>query len=115
MDTNLVSARYQTFKPSKMSVASVSDFCDSMDYLQSFATIAGDIKDVQRPWMIKAILGSVPAGGKLLEVGAGEPFVADFLSRCGYEVTIIDPYDGSGQGPTEFEAFRARFEHIKFQ
>lgn len=114
MDTNLVSARYQTFKPSKMSVASVSDFCDSMDYLQSFATIAGDIKDVQRPWMIKAILGSVPAGGKLLEVGAGEPFVADFLSRCGYEVTIIDPYDGSGQGPTEFEAFRARFEHIKF-
>lgn len=114
MDTDLVIARYQSFNPSEISVASVSDFCDSMDYLHDFSTITGDIKDVQRPWMIKAILGSVPTGGKLLEIGAGEPFVADFLSSCGYEVTIIDPYDGSGQGPTEFDAFKSRFKHIKF-
>lgn len=114
MDTESIIARYQSFKSAEISVATVSDYCDSMDNLQHFASIAGDLKDVQRPWMIKAILGTVPIGGKLLEIGAGEPFVADFLSRCGYEVTIIDPYDGSGQGPTEFEAFRSRFKHIKF-
>ena len=64
--------------------------------------------------MIKAILGSIPIGSTLLEIGAGEPFVANFLSRCGYKVTIIDPYDGSGRGPTEFEAFKQRFKRIHF-
>ncbi len=28
------------------------------------------------------------------------------LSRLGYEVTVVDPYDGSGNGPREFEQFR---------
>jgi len=31
---------------------------------------------VQRPWVLKAILGRVPRGGRVLEIGAGEPLVA---------------------------------------
>jgi ubiquinone/menaquinone biosynthesis C-methylase UbiE len=95
-------------------VSTVRDFCDSWDNMRPLASICGDLKDVQRPWMIKAILASVPTGSRLCEIGAGEPFVADFLSKCGYEVTIVDPYDGSGQGPTGFDTFSASYPDIRF-
>ena len=38
------------------------------------------MKDVQRPWALKAVVGSVPPGRRLLEIGAGEPIVAELLS-----------------------------------
>jgi SAM-dependent methyltransferase len=114
MEPNDAIANYQSFETSEISVASVADFCDSMDRLRGFSTLAGDLKDVQRPWMIKALLGSIQPGGRILEIGAGEPFVADFLARCGYDVTIVDPYDGSGHGPTDFEVFQKRYPALKF-
>jgi hypothetical protein len=63
--------------------------------------------------MIKAIIGSVPRGASLLEFGAGEPVVAAILAGLGYKVTVVDPYDGSGNGPTEFEAFKQRFPDVR--
>jgi Methyltransferase domain len=72
------------------------------------------MKDLQRCWMAKAVLGCVEPGGRLVEIGAGEPLVADLLSRLGYEVTVVDPYDGSGQGPVEFERFRRAYPHLTF-
>jgi ubiquinone/menaquinone biosynthesis C-methylase UbiE len=107
-------ARYKGMGVPKIGVATVKDFCDSWDNMHPLASISHDLKDVQRPWMIKAILGSVPTGSKLCEIGAGEPFVADFLSKCGYKITIVDPYDGSGQGPTEFETYSATYPNITF-
>ena len=107
-------AKYKSFGANDISVATVADFCESMDHLRQFATIAGDLKDVQRPWMIKAVLGNIQPGGRLLEIGAGEPIVADFLDRCGYDVTIVDPYDGSGHGPTDFDSFKKRYPTLKF-
>ena len=106
--------KYQTFDSNKISVATVADFCDSIDHLAQFAMAAGDLKDVQRTYVIKAIIGSIRPGGKLLEIGAGEPVMADFLSRCGYNVTIVDPYDGSGHGPTDFEAYKSQYSTLKF-
>ena len=73
-----------------------------------------DMKDLQRCWMIKAILGNVERGARLLEIGAGEPLVAGALSRVGYDVTVVDPYDGSGNGPREFETFRTAYPDLKF-
>ena len=64
----------------------------------------GDLKDVQRPWVLKAIVGAVPPGSRLLEIGAGEPLVAELLARLGYDVTVVDPYDGRDRGPTDLEA-----------
>lgn len=107
-------ARYKGMSVPKIGVATVKDFCDSWDHMHPLASISHDLKDVQRPWMIKAVLGSVPTGGRLCEIGAGEPFVADFLSKCGYEITIVDPYDGSGHGPTEFETYSAAYPNIRF-
>lgn len=96
----------------KLSYATVRDYCDSWDHLQPLAC-HGDLKNVQRPWLIKTILSRVPLGGKLLEIGGGEPVVAATLARLGYDVTIVDPYDGTGNGPKEYERYRAEFPEVR--
>ena len=73
------------FAPERLSYATAKDYCDSFDHMANLMQ-NGDLKDVQRPWMLKAILGKVPVGGRVLEIGAGEPLVGDILSRIGYEV-----------------------------
>ena len=93
-------------------VRDVRDYCDSADHLPALATANGDLKDVQRPWTLKAILGRVPRGGRLLEIGAGDPHVADILARIGYDVTLIDPYDGRDRGPSAYEAIVAAYPHL---
>jgi hypothetical protein len=95
-----------------VSFATVRDYCDSADYLGALATNSGDLKDVQRPWLIKAILANVPSGGRLLEIGAGTPTVAHILARLGYDVTVVDPYDGSGNGPRDGERFRLEYAPV---
>ena len=107
--------RYRTYPVAPLSYGTVRDYCDSFDHLQALATLNGDLKDLQRPWMLKAILAGAPArGARLLEIGAGEPFVADLLQRLGHEVWIVDPYDGSGNGPREFRRFRGECRDLKF-
>jgi hypothetical protein len=100
--------------PLGLSYATVRDYCESFDFLYPVATANGDLKDVQRPWAFKTILSRVPRGGRLLEIGAGEPWIADLLSRLGYEVWIVDPYDGSGNGPEDFARFSAECPQISF-
>jgi len=51
---------------------------------------------------------------RVLEIGAGEPTVADLLQRLGHQVWIVDPYDGTGNGPKEYEAFRRDCPEIRF-
>lgn len=106
--------RYRGTKWNPLSFATVRDYCDSVDQLSELAAISGDLKDVQRPWMIKAILANVPRGARLLEIGAGEPLVAHILTRLGYEVTVVDPYDGSGNGPLDVARFKSEFDPVSF-
>ena len=107
--------RYLNFAVPALGHGTVRDYCDSADHLAALATRNGDLKDLQRPWMVKAVLG-VARGrrGRLLEIGAGEPLVADLLRRLGHEVWVVDPYDGSGNGPTEYQQFRARYPQLRF-
>ena len=98
---------------SGISVATVRDFVDSYDNLHELATACGDLKDVQRPWMLKAILGTLPPGASVCEIGAGEPLVANALTQLGYRVTVVDPYDGSGNGPTALKHFRATYPQLR--
>ena len=104
---------FNNYKTEPISYATVRDFCDSLDNLNDLATINRDLKDCQRPWILKAILGSIPKGAKLLEIGGGEPFVADKLTQLGYDVTIVDPYDGTGNGPEAYTYFVKRFPDVK--
>src|SRR5262249_58399910 len=101
-------SRYSSRESQPISYATVRDFADSLDHLHRLATTQGDLKDVQRPWALKTILSRVPPGSRLLEIGAGQPYVADILASLGYEVWLVDPYDGSGNGPVGFERYRLR-------
>ena len=107
-------ARFSTTEPaSETSYATVRDYCDSVDQLPQIAPTDGDLKNVQRPWAVKALLRSVPPPARLLEVGGGEPIVSGFLSELGYDTTLVDPYDGFGNGPTEYERYVELFPNVR--
>ena len=95
------------------SYATVRDYCDSLDRMPQVTGKDGDLKNVQRPWAVKAVLGSVNPPARVLEIGGGEPVVSGMLSELGYDVTLVDPYDGFGNGPTDFERYTALFPHVK--
>jgi hypothetical protein len=113
-EANALMGLYGGREVPRLSYATVRDYCDSADHLPELARASGDMKDVQRPWVLKAIVGSVPLGTRLLEIGAGQPIVADRLARIGYDVTVVDPYDGRDRGPTEFDALTATFPRLRF-
>jgi hypothetical protein len=110
----LVADRYASFELPAIGYGTVRDFADSTAHLPGLAGANFDMKDMQRCWMIKAIVGNVPRGARILEIGAGEPLAAGVLSRLGYEVTVVDPYDGSGNGPVEYEAFKVAYPDLTF-
>lgn len=100
-------------KTPEASYATVRDYCESVDNLPQITGLDGDLKNVQRPWAVKALLRSVPPPARLLEIGGGEPIVSGFLNELGYDVTLIDPYDGFGNGPTEYEKYVESFPKVK--
>jgi hypothetical protein len=106
--------RYKNYPIKALSYATVKDFCDSFDYMRPLAELNGDLKDVQRPWTLKSLLSILPMSSRVLEIGAGEPWVGDFLSRLGHEVWVCDPYDGTGNGPREFDRYCLECPNIKF-
>lgn len=95
------------------SYATVADFCDSADHLRGVTGLDGDLKNVQRPWAVKTLLRCIPPPARLLEIGGGQPIVSDFLQQLGYETTLVDPYDGFGNGPTEYEKYRRAFPNVR--
>jgi len=106
--------RYRgSFGPPSISYGTVRDLADSAVTIPGLAGANHDMKDLQRCWMLKAVLGSVTSGGRILEIGAGEPLVAGILSRMGFAVTVVDPYDGSGNGPREFEQFSLAYPGLE--
>jgi len=109
-----IAARYRDHPLPPISFGTVRDFCDSADHLGPLASYQGDLKDLQRCWMLKALLSAAPPGARLLEIGAGEPVVAGVLSRLGYDVTIVDPYDGAGNGPVDYERYVAEYPDLRF-
>jgi SAM-dependent methyltransferase len=110
-----IAERYSdSFPLPPISYGTVGDFADSADHVTGLAGASFDMKDLQRCWTIKAILGNVERGSRILEIGAGEPLVAGMLSRLGYEVTVVDDYQGGGNGPREFTRFKAAYPDVRF-
>jgi glycosyltransferase involved in cell wall biosynthesis/SAM-dependent methyltransferase len=104
--------RYAETKFPPLSYATVRDYCDSADHLKFLCTV-NDLKDVQRPWSAKALIGELKRSGAILEIGAGEPLVASFMNKIGWQVSVCDPYDGSGHGPTEYDHYRKFYSNLK--
>jgi hypothetical protein len=100
-------------KTPETSYALVRDYCDSLDHLPQITGLDGDLKNVQRPWAVKALLRCVPPPARILEIGGGEPIVSGFLNELGYDVTLIDPYDGCGNGPTQYQKYVEMFPNVK--
>jgi hypothetical protein len=98
--------------PPRLGYGTVRAFCGYADRLPELVT-SGDLKDVQRPWAFEAVVAAVPPGSRLLEIGAGEPAVAAMLSELGYDVTVIDPYDGRDRGPSTLEPLRAAYPGVR--
>jgi uncharacterized UPF0146 family protein len=110
-----VTERYRgRFPLPPVSYGTVRDLADSREGLGGLASASLEMKDVQRCWALKAIVGNVEPGARIVEIGAGEPLVAGILSRIGYEVTVVDPYDGSGNGPREYRAFKRAYPGLSF-
>jgi glycosyltransferase involved in cell wall biosynthesis len=106
-------ARHGGRRPPLLGYATVRDYVDSAERLPALATASRDLKDVQRPWAVKAILAGAGPGARLLEIGAGEPLVAELLARLGYDVTVVDPYDGRDGGPADVDAVKAAAPHVR--
>jgi SAM-dependent methyltransferase/2-polyprenyl-3-methyl-5-hydroxy-6-metoxy-1,4-benzoquinol methylase len=101
--------------PPPLSYGLVSDYCESRDWFGDLARYNLDLKDQQRCWMIKTLLAIARPGLRLLEIGGGEPLVAHILQRAGCEVTVVDPYEGAGNGPTEYERFKQVYPGVKLE
>src|SRR5438067_9785920 len=110
---NLIRRYSGRFPVPMFSYGTVRDYCDSCDNLPWLSSVQNDLKDLQRPWTVKATLGLLPPGSRLLEIGAGQPLVAAWLANLGYRVTIVDPYDGSGGGPLEFDRFVQLYPKVR--
>lgn len=92
----------------------VRDFCQGADLCPKLLRYNNDIKDSQRFWTLKTILATQPVGATLIEIGAGEPVVADILGRLGYRVIVVDPYEGAGNGPLDVDHFKRLYPHVEY-
>lgn len=95
--------------------ATVQDYCNYSEQFHALATRQNDLKDVQRPWAVAALLEAMPPPARVLEIGGGEPLAASVMVSLGYDVTLCDPFDGSGYGPTDYEICCQKFPEIKIK
>jgi hypothetical protein len=110
-----IAERYRgSFEPEPLSYGTVRDLADSTATLPGLARASFDMKNLQRCWALKAVVGNVEPGARVVEIGAGEPLVAGTLARMGYEVLVVDPYDGSGNGPIAYRSFKRAYPAVTF-
>ena len=80
-----VAAHYHDYVVPRVSLGSVRDYCDSFDNLGPLASHQEDLKDVQRCWMLKAVLATYHAAASWLRSArrAGDRRIAfEIWLRC---------------------------------
>jgi hypothetical protein len=90
----------------------VSDYTRYFDRYPSLMHPKGDLKDVQRPWALEATLGLVKPGGQVIDLGGAGCQLASALMET-HQVTVVDPYDGSGNGLRDPKPFRKKYPKIR--
>lgn len=94
-----------------ISYATVREYNLLKEELPELTPIGVDLKDFQRPWVVRKILESYSTG-KILEVGADRCELADYLSKRGFEVWVIDVYDHFGGGAAKFTEVKEKFTNL---
>ncbi len=97
-----------------LSYAKVADLAESADAMPQLVAASPPPLGLQRGWALKALLGSVPQGSAILELAGAGPLAAGVLQRLGYEVTILDPFDGTASEPHTFTAVTRDYSAIAF-
>ncbi len=99
----------------EVTLATVKDFQELIERFPQFDfTKDGELKSFQRPWAFSKVQELVPRKGKLLEIGAARCQIAGPLSELGYEVWVVDPYNGSNGGITDIESVKKKYSKINF-
>ena len=97
-----------------ISYATVADLAESADAMPQLIAASPPPLGLQRGWALKALLGSVPQGSAILELAGAGPLAAGVLQRLGYDVTILDPFDGTASEPHRFSAVTRDYSAIEF-
>jgi hypothetical protein len=69
------------------------------------------LKEVQRAWVYATLKQYLPNGGRILDLGGSACELADYLSAY-YHVSVVDPYEGSGNGPKSPNVYRKRYPKL---
>ena len=96
----------------RCSYANVRTYNKLRDSYPDLSTPRSDLKSYQRPWAADAILRNVPVGGRVVEIGAGRCEVAEFLRKAGYDVWVVDPFDGSSGGDADSRSILEQFSSL---
>jgi hypothetical protein len=103
--------RTKMFRLVEMSYARIPDYIGYLSTHSGLIGAYGDLKDVQRPWVAKKLSELVPAGASVIDMGGSACELASFLMDT-YRVTVVDPYDGSGNGPVSAAAFAKKYPKL---
>lgn len=92
--------------------ATVREFHELHDRYRELIVGKGDLKDFQRPWVVDQVLKSVSAGSRIVEIGGDRCQVADYLQRKGYQVWVVDLFEGFGGGGAQIDQVRAKYPKL---
>lgn len=110
-DHNMLYQEMEMFELINVTYARVPDYVRYLEKYPGSLGEYGDLKDVQRPWVRETVEQLMPTGGSLLDMGGSRCELASDL-MIDYDVTVVDPYDGSGNGPTNPEYYRKKFPRL---
>ena len=86
----------------------VSDYTRYFDRYPTLMYPKGDLKDVQRPWALEKTRELVQPNGLVVDLGGGGCQLASELMKT-HQVTVVDPFDGSGGGLRDPKPFRQKY------
>lgn len=97
-----------------ISYATVADFAESADAMPRLIAASPPPLGLQRGWVIKTLLGAVPPGSAILELAGSSPLAAGVLARLGYDVTVLDPFDGTASEPHLYTPLTRDYSVLEF-
>ncbi len=85
---------------------------DYVRYTETYPELMGSsLKEVQRAWVFDKLCDLLPDRSRVIDLGGSSCELADYMSSR-YQMTVVDPYDGSGNGPKTPEHVRRKFPHL---
>lgn len=102
------------FEAPPISHGTARDLADTSDTVPLLLTITPGLLGLQRGWALKTLIGALEPGARVLEIAGADQLTAGLLSRLGYRVTVVDPFDGGAAEPGEFAIAVSRYPDIEF-